>query len=106
MVDVIWSDLTGKLNEIGPLRFLRAEWWKEAPRFVLLRYTLHGKEIPNGIRMDLDKQVILDSVGDEQLDARLFSQRASIWQAITCDRQSTIMRSIHNVPPLSLLGAR
>jgi hypothetical protein len=72
MVDVIWSDLTGKLNEIGPLRFLRAEWWKEAPRFVLLRYTLHGKEIPNGIRMDLDKQVILDSVGDEQLDARLF----------------------------------
>jgi hypothetical protein len=96
MVEVITMGLTDKLDAIGPIRFVRAEWWKQAPRFVLLRYELGDKDAPRGIRMDLDKQVLLDSVGDERLDMLLDSQREKIWLAITGDPQSSIMRSIHS----------
>ena len=43
MVTVAQADLQGKLDDIGPLHFVRVEWWKEAPRFALLRIAIEGK---------------------------------------------------------------
>jgi hypothetical protein len=33
----------------GPLSFLRAEWWDKRSRFVLVRYSLEGKEQGPGL---------------------------------------------------------
>jgi hypothetical protein len=101
MVEVIWMGLTDKLDTIGPIRFVGAEWWKEAPRFVLLRYEQDGNGVPCGIRMDLDKRVLLDSVGDDRLDMLINSQREKIWFAIAGDPKNAIMRSIHSNSQIS-----
>lgn len=35
---------------------------------VLIRYSLKGEEQEYGLRLDLDKQVFIDSLGDEEQD--------------------------------------
>lgn len=82
MVEVRCASLEGKLPEIGGvLRIERVEWWKEAPHFVLLRYSVGGRVADHGVRMDLDKKAILDSVGDAELDIALRKKRVDIWRA-------------------------
>jgi hypothetical protein len=75
-------DLTKELDAIGSLRFLRAEWWPESPRFALLRYTIDGVESRTGIRLDLDKRTILDSVGDSKLDFAIQQNILEIWNIV------------------------
>jgi hypothetical protein len=82
MVQVMPIDLTDAGIQVGALQFLRAEWWKEAPRFVLLRYAINGRTAPYGIRMDIDKRAILDSVGDPDLDSRIRGCRLEIWDHV------------------------
>jgi len=95
MVDVVRAELCGKLEDIGPLRLLRAEWWKEAPQFVLLRYSLNGRENERGVRLDVDKRAILDSVGDENLDSVIRERLAVIWSVVTRER-AKVMAGNHS----------
>jgi hypothetical protein len=74
--------LEGKLEDIGSLRFLRAEWQDPKSRFVLIRYSLNGKEQPLGVRLDLDKKVLLDSVGDQELDKSVQAVAPTLWSII------------------------
>jgi hypothetical protein len=69
MVTVSSADLTGKVRDIGQLHFVRAEWWKEASRFVVISISIKGRE--HRLRLDLDKVVFLDRVGDPELDKEL-----------------------------------
>ncbi|HJS84224.1 MAG TPA: hypothetical protein VJ779_02055 [Acetobacteraceae bacterium] len=83
MVNVNDASLEGRLEWIGPVRFIRAQWWDEAPRFALLRFAFeHGEEQQLGLRMDLDKKAILDSIGDQNLDAAIQQQAEQIWRAV------------------------
>src|SRR5467141_3201980 len=56
--------LEGKLEDVGALHFLRVEWQRDGSRFVLIRCSLDGDEQPLGLRLDLDKRVFLDSLGN------------------------------------------
>jgi len=61
-------NLDGKALAFGPVHFVRAEWREQypAPHLVVLRYWIDGKgEAPLGIRLDLDKQAILDEIDDD-----------------------------------------
>ena len=91
MVDVMEHKLIGRALRINnQLRFTRAEWWEEAPQFVLLRFEVHGREAPAGVRLDIEKKVILDSVAHEaisrdlaaELDAAIKSQAKFIWECV------------------------
>ena len=88
MVHVTSADLTGKLDNFGQLELVRAEWWDEAPRFVLLRYSLNGREQPSGVRLDLDKKAILDSVHNALLDDALRKRRVQIWNLVIAEQEA------------------
>jgi hypothetical protein len=67
------ADIKGKVDlgrkfEMGPLWFSRAEWWDDHSRFVLVRYSLDGKEQPYGLRLDMDKAIFLDRLPDPELE--------------------------------------
>lgn len=82
MVEIVPIDLADAKMQIGSLYFVRAEWWRESPRFVLLRYAVNGYDVPLGIRLDMDKKAILDSVDDPALDAQIRNRRFEIWDAV------------------------
>jgi hypothetical protein len=77
--------LEGRIEDIGSLHFLRAEQQAEASRFVLIRYALDGQEQPLGIRLDLDKKALLDSVGDPELDKHIQAVVPTLWSIIAND---------------------
>jgi hypothetical protein len=81
-VNVASADLSGKLDHFGQLQFLRVEWWDQTPRFALLRYAMNGHEEPNGLRLDLDKKVILDSVSNTFLDDAIRRRASEIWDVV------------------------
>jgi hypothetical protein len=74
--------LEGKIEDIGPLHFLRAEWQDETSRFVLIRYAVNGQEQPFGLRLDLDKKALLDGVEDPELDKSVQAVAPTIWSII------------------------
>jgi hypothetical protein len=76
----------------GPLAFLRAEWWDDRSRFVLVRYSLEGKEHELGLRLDLDKKIFLDHFNDPYLDKFAQAMVRPIWEYIV------YKRSVHSAP--------
>ena len=86
MVTVAQADLQGKLDDIGPLHFVRVEWWKEAPRFALLRIAIEGKFQGLGLRLDLDKSAIIDRTGNESLDEQIQKQAPAISVVVAKER--------------------
>jgi hypothetical protein len=79
-------DLEGKLADIGVLHFLRVEWQRDRSRFVVIRYALDGREQPLGLRLDLDKQVLLDSLDNPEIDKSVQAITAKIWQIVAAER--------------------
>jgi hypothetical protein len=73
--------------EKGPLFFLRAEWWDDHSRFVLVRYALEGKEQEFGLRLDLDKKIFLDHLPDPKLDEIAQFLAKPIWEFIVQRRR-------------------
>jgi len=68
-------EFEGKIPSIGPVDFLAAEVVTNPPNpFALIRYSVRGKEQSLGLRLDLDKQVFLDSVEAEGGDLREIAQ--------------------------------
>jgi len=67
MADVKSIDLDKKF-EIGPLWFSRAEWWDDQSRFVLVRYSISGKEETYGLCLDMDKRIFLDHIPNPEWD--------------------------------------
>ena len=60
-IEVVTFDLVGKIPEGASIQFLRAEVPAiEDPRFALIRYSVDGEEPETGLRLDLDKQTLLD----------------------------------------------
>jgi hypothetical protein len=90
MVKIAQADLDGKLDDIGPLHFLRVEWWDDSPHFVLLRYSLNNREEPLGLRLDLDKKAILDSVWNSYLDDDIRQRLETIWAVVVQERAKVI----------------
>jgi hypothetical protein len=78
--------LEGKIDDIGALHFLRAEWRRDKSRFVLIRYALDGREQPLGLRLDLDKRVLLDSVGDAEVDKSVHAATPMLWLLVANER--------------------
>lgn len=62
-------DLEGSVAGGASLQFLRAEMPLEPSPFALIRYSINGQEQRYGLRLDLDKQVFLDDLGDSAKDA-------------------------------------
>jgi hypothetical protein len=91
MVKVEYADLRGKLAAVGPVTFLRVEWWLQAPRFVLLKFSIEGEEQKQGIRMDIDKHAILDSVGNDSLDKELQNNAQKIWQVVAQEKAAKLL---------------
>jgi hypothetical protein len=85
MPETKFVDFQGKVPDAGPIHFLRAEWQVPRARFVVLRFSVEGKELPTGLRMDLDKKAILDDVKDVKDEAVNYAvkERADqIWQMV------------------------
>jgi hypothetical protein len=78
--------LEGKIQDIHSLHFLRAEWQHERSRFILIRYAKDGQEQPLGLRMDLDKKVLLDTVADPRLDTSVQELASTIWSVVATER--------------------
>lgn len=65
---MIHINLKGRVKAGASIQFLRAEV-NDNPRripFALIRYSIDGVEQDYGLRLDLDKQVILDRFEDEE----------------------------------------
>jgi hypothetical protein len=59
--DVMTFELAGKIPAGASIQLLRAEVPAiEDPRFALIRYSVGGAEPETGLRLDLDKQTLLD----------------------------------------------
>jgi hypothetical protein len=65
---MISIDLKGRVRGGASIKFLRAEVNEEHRRipFALIRYSLDGVEQAYGLRLDLDKQVVLDRFEDKE----------------------------------------
>ncbi len=87
MADIKTIDLEEVVKPALPwLSFLRAEWWDDSSRFVLIRYSLKGKEQELGLRLDLDKRVFLDHLDDPELDMFVQYQVENIWRVVALKR--------------------
>lgn len=82
--DVKSVDLKGKFPPFGAYELLRAEWKVKDTTFVLIRYAKDGVEQKLGVRMDLDKQAILDDFEDPacEADHQLKESADKIWTTI------------------------
>lgn len=59
-------DLTGKIRKLGSIQILSVETSSTATEpLVILHYAENGDEQPYGLRLDLDKRVLLDHVDDD-----------------------------------------
>ena len=75
-------DLKG-VPDAGAVRFLRAEWQVPRTRFVILRFSVDNKELPVGLRMDLDKVAILDDyLGDDETNRAIKERAQKIWDIV------------------------
>lgn len=86
MADIKFVDLQNKVTDIGPIHFLRAEWKNAKSRFVLIRYSIDGKEEPFGLRLDLDKMAIMDDVGDDDTSRAVRACARDIWNVVVAAR--------------------
>ena len=59
-------NLQPKIESSGGLTFCKAEWWSDDPRFVVVTYSYKNSE--KWVRMDLDKQRLIDQQDDTHLD--------------------------------------
>jgi hypothetical protein len=79
-------DLEGKVADIREVHFLRAEWMRAAARTVLIRYSAFGTEQKLGLRLDLDKKVLLDRphhAGASPItDAEMSDRTEAIWNIV------------------------
>jgi len=82
-----WIDLEHHIPDVDGISFLRAEWWDERSRFVLVRFAVNGKEQELGLRLDLDKRVFLDHFSDPKVDKLVQSQVRPIWTTIAKKRK-------------------
>jgi hypothetical protein len=80
-------DLSG-VKALGAIHFLRAEWWREESRAVVLRYAMEGHERPLGLRLDMDKRVILDPLDDAGPvpQATIKKRTEQIWEIVAKHR--------------------
>jgi hypothetical protein len=77
-------DLSDAVEGVGDIKFTRAEWMQDASPFVIIRYTLAGKEVSHGIALDLDKRIFLPDVQNEILhDPRVQAKRVEISKAVS-----------------------
>nr|WP_294528033.1 hypothetical protein [uncultured Rhodopila sp.] len=75
-------DLRGRLDHIGPIEFVRAEWSDKASRFVLLKYEIDGKPRDRGVRMDLDKRILMEDLESPELNFEVCVSSPVIWAAV------------------------
>jgi hypothetical protein len=87
------AKLNGKIKNIGPLNFVCVEWWGENTRFVLLRYSINDEINKLGLRLDLDKKVILDDLDDPELNRAVRGHMSDIWAAAVAARAEFITKS-------------
>jgi hypothetical protein len=85
--------LEGAVEDAGRIHLLRAEWWTPGSRFVLIRYAVDGKEPDLGLRMDMDKRSIMDSLGDDDLDRAVRDRIPQIWELVVGDWSAAERRS-------------
>lgn len=79
------------VEPLGPLRFIRAEWKNAASRCVLIQYTVHGEPRNLGLRLDLDKKVILDR-GELEKEAREY--HIALTESMVADRTEAIWQIV------------
>jgi hypothetical protein len=79
--------LQDRVPPANGISFLRAEWWDDSSRFVLVRYSRDGKEPELGLRLDLDKKIFLDHIEDSNSLDQAVQQRVNlIWQIVARER--------------------
>jgi hypothetical protein len=89
--DIKSIDLRNRhLLPLSWLSFLRAEWWDNESRFVLVRYSLKGREQELGLRLDLDKKIFLDHLDNLEFD-HLVQAQAKKNLANRCSRAIQIL---------------
>ena len=75
-------DIRGKIEPINHVNFIRVEWTYAAPHFALLRYEIAGKEQDFGVRMDMDKRMLMEDLEDPALNRTLRERSPDIWRVV------------------------
>jgi hypothetical protein len=75
----------------GRLRFLAADWDDHSP-FMWLTYAIDHKRVEQGLRLDVDKKVIIDETGNPELDRFIRDNAEKIWDAVVKKRREA---SVH-----------
>jgi hypothetical protein len=76
------ASLRGKIAPVGPVVFVTAEWTDDVPQFVLLKYELRGEPQEYGVRMDVDKRMLMEDLEEPELNARIRERSAEIWSIV------------------------
>jgi hypothetical protein len=84
--------LEGRIATANGIRFLRAEWWGDLSRFVVIRYSERGGA-EKSLRMDIDKRVFLDHVADPARDKVVQKQALPIWEIVAKERNAPELRT-------------
>ncbi len=72
MPRILSIDLKDRVPSGTAIQFLRVEMAADfVTPFALVRYAVFGQEPPNGLRLDMDKQIFLDGLPSEEKDATL-----------------------------------
>ena len=80
-VDKFW--LEGRVEGGAAVEFLHVERAAESTTpFALLRYSINGHQQKLGLRLDLDKGVILDRLNDPEKDAVLLKAAPQIFRLV------------------------
>jgi hypothetical protein len=81
-MEILSASLRGKIEPIDSVSFVRAEWAREAPQFVLLKYEIEDKEQEFGVRMDLDKRILMEDLDDPALNYKMRERSNAIWSVV------------------------
>jgi hypothetical protein len=81
-------NLQPKIELSGDLKFFKAEWWVNDPRFAIVTYSYKNSD-EKWVRMDLDKRRFIDQQDDTHLDELIKMQTDCIWKIIIDELESS-----------------
>lgn len=82
MTDTSVVSLGWHIGREGAVLLQQAEQWDYGSPFVVIKYELWGRAQELGLRLDLDKQVFLDSLDDPDLNESLFSAAQEVCELV------------------------
>ena len=91
-------DLEGAVEPLAESRllFVAADWYDSSP-FMWLTYIIDRKRAKHGLRLDVDKKVIIDQTGNAAIDRAIRDNAEKIWRAVIDRRRAKAPETLYTV---------